>query len=65
MDAAYGAPLDLRARLASEASGPRGMALAAEFKRASPSKGDIAVHLDGNLKKRQYCGNDQIQTGFF
>lgn len=39
-------PLELRARVATESTGSRGMAIAAEFKRASPSKGDIAVHLD-------------------
>jgi len=39
-------PLELRARVATESAGSRGMAIAAEFKRASPSKGDIAVHLD-------------------
>ena len=46
LDERLGGPLDLKARVDSEARGPRGMGIAAEFKRASPSKGDIAVHLD-------------------
>ena len=31
------------------------MALAAEFKRASPSKGDIAVHLDAGEQAQKYA----------
>jgi indole-3-glycerol phosphate synthase len=51
-----GAPLALRARVATESAGPRGMAIAAEFKRASPSKGDIAVHLDAAEQGLLYFG---------
>jgi len=54
-EAQYGPPLDLKARVASAAAGPRGMGLAAEFKRASPSKGDIAVHLDAAEQGLKYA----------
>ena len=42
-EAQHGGPLSLYDRIAQTAPS---VALAAEFKRASPSKGDIAVHLD-------------------
>ena len=46
-DAELGAPVDLFARLRRESAGTaRRVALAAEFKRASPSKGPIALDLD-------------------
>lgn len=46
----FGPPLDFFARLARDAP----VALAAEFKRASPSKGDIAMDADISEQVRQY-----------
>ena len=61
-DADYGPPLDLYDRVAAAVEGDDGagggqwgMALAAEFKRASPSKGDIAVGLDAADQAAKYA----------
>lgn len=53
----YGPPLDVLARLNAPPmrEGWSRMALAAEFKRASPSKGDIAVALDIADQARKYA----------
>ena len=48
----HGPLLDLQRVIQEQA--PR-MALAAEFKRASPSKGNIAVHLDAGEQARSYA----------
>ena len=53
-DAEHGPPLDLYDRLAQETAAGR-MGLAAEFKRASPSKGDIAVELDAAEQGLKYA----------
>jgi anthranilate synthase/indole-3-glycerol phosphate synthase/phosphoribosylanthranilate isomerase len=56
--AEIGAPLDLAARLRLERAGGAGTpdcAVMAEFKRASPSKGDIAVDLDAATQATVYA----------
>jgi anthranilate synthase/indole-3-glycerol phosphate synthase/phosphoribosylanthranilate isomerase len=50
--AQHGSILNLQEVIRSQS--PR-MALAAEFKRASPSKGDIAVHLDAGEQAQNYA----------
>ena len=51
--AATAPPLDLYAHVL-RAAGERGVALAAEFKRCSPSKGDIAVGIDAGEQALRY-----------
>lgn len=51
-DEKYGKPLNLRDRIAS--TSPE-MAIAAEFKRASPSKGDISPDLDSVTQCMEYA----------
>jgi anthranilate synthase/indole-3-glycerol phosphate synthase/phosphoribosylanthranilate isomerase len=46
VDREYGAPASLRVHLEQHARRQREIAVCAEFKRASPSKGDIAMGLD-------------------
>lgn len=51
----HGPPVDLAARIESSYA-TTGMAVAAEFKRASPSKGDINVGLVAGEQARRYAG---------
>jgi indole-3-glycerol phosphate synthase len=51
-DEKYGKPLNLGSRIAS--TSPK-MAIAAEFKRASPSKGDINPGLDSVVQCMEYA----------
>lgn len=52
---AHGAPQPLAECIAEAAKGDWKLALAAEFKRASPSKGDINPELDAAQQALQYA----------
>ena len=54
LDEAQGGPVDLRAHLEAHARARQQIAVCAEFKRASPSKGDIAVGVDAAAQALQY-----------